>query len=74
MISTDSNVGACLFGFELLRSRVVALFVAGLYRIFLICFGVHFWYVATSHCWHQNYVSSVYLRQGEELGLCLLEG
>jgi len=59
VIILDSNVGACLFGFELLRSRVVALFVAGLYRIFLICFGVHFWYLG--HCVGYAVVASVLL-------------
>lgn len=44
-IETDWNMGACLFGFELLKSRIVALFVAGMSRIFLICFGVHYWSV-----------------------------
>ena len=42
--TSDANIGACLFGFELLRSRVLALFLAGVYRVFLICFGVHYWY------------------------------
>jgi hypothetical protein len=36
-------MGLCLFKFELLKSRVVALFVAGTSRIFLICFGVNYW-------------------------------
>ncbi|CAA6673108.1 unnamed protein product [Spirodela intermedia] len=43
VIVLDWNMGACLFGFELLRSRVAALFVAGASRVFLICFGVHYW-------------------------------
>jgi hypothetical protein len=37
----------------------VALFVAGLYRIFLICFGVHFWYLG--HCVGYAVVASVLL-------------
>ena len=41
---TDVYVGACLFGFELLQSWVTALFVAGIYRSFFICFRVHYWY------------------------------
>lgn len=45
--STDWNMGACLYGFQLLHSRVVALFVAGTSRVFLICFGVHYWFVIT---------------------------
>eukprot|EP00250_Pteridium_aquilinum_P020316 c24782_g3_i2 orf=517-6945(-) len=55
----DANIGACLFGFELLRSRVVALFLAGVYRIFLICFGVHYWYLG--HCISYAVVASVLL-------------
>lgn len=43
--AVDWNMGACLYGFELLNSRVAALFVAGTSRIFLICFGVHYWFV-----------------------------
>lgn len=42
---TDWNMGVCLFGFELLQGRVAVLFVAGTYRIFLICFGVDYWFV-----------------------------
>lgn len=41
----DWNVGTCLYGFKLLKSRVAALFVAGASRVFLICFGVHYWFV-----------------------------
>lgn len=41
----DWNMGACLYGFKLLNSRVAALFVAGTSRVFLICFGVHYWFV-----------------------------
>ncbi|KAJ9567655.1 hypothetical protein OSB04_003621, partial [Centaurea solstitialis] len=33
----DWNMGACLYRFELLQSRVIALFVAGTSRVFLIC-------------------------------------
>ncbi|XP_038983004.1 calpain-type cysteine protease ADL1-like [Phoenix dactylifera] len=59
VIVLDWNVGACLFGFELLKSRVVALFVAGMSRIFLICFGVHYWYLG--HCISYAFVASVLL-------------
>lgn len=38
-------MGACLYGFQLLKSRVAALFIAGTSRVFLICFGVHYWLV-----------------------------
>lgn len=55
----DANIGACLFVFELLRSRVVALFLAGVYRVFLICFGVHYWYLG--HCISYAVVASVLL-------------
>jgi hypothetical protein len=41
-------MGACLYGFKLLNSRVAALFVAGTSRVFLICFGVHYWFVLDS--------------------------
>lgn len=43
-LGTDLNIGACLFAFKLLKSRIVALCVAGVYRVMLISFGVHFWY------------------------------
>ncbi|CAL9189957.1 unnamed protein product [Musa hybrid cultivar] len=55
----DWNMGVCLFAFELVRSRVVALFVAGISRIFLICFGVHYWYLG--HCISYAFVASVLL-------------
>lgn len=48
VIILDWNLGACLYGFQLLRSRILALFVAGISRVFLICFGVHYWYLG--HC------------------------
>ncbi|KAH9329441.1 hypothetical protein KI387_001549 [Taxus chinensis] len=48
IVVLDIYVGACLFGFELLKSRVTALFVAGTYRSLFICFGVHYWYLG--HC------------------------
>ncbi|PHT29553.1 Calpain-type cysteine protease ADL1 [Capsicum baccatum] len=38
------NLGSCLYGFTLLKSRVVILFVADTSWVFLICFGVHYWY------------------------------
>ncbi|PHT69367.1 hypothetical protein T459_28854 [Capsicum annuum] len=44
MIILDWNLGACLYSFKLLKSRVVVLYVAGTSRVFLICFGVHYWY------------------------------
>ncbi|KAK6936992.1 Peptidase C2, calpain, catalytic domain [Dillenia turbinata] len=59
VIILDWNMGACLYGFELLNSRVVALFVAGAYRVFLICFGVHYWYLG--HCISYAVVASVLL-------------
>lgn len=59
VVILDWNMGACLFGFELLKSRVVALFVAGMSRIFLICFGVHYWYLG--HCISYAIVASVLL-------------
>ncbi|XP_022729421.1 calpain-type cysteine protease DEK1 isoform X1 [Durio zibethinus] len=59
VIILDWNMGACLYGFQLLRSRVVALFVAGTSRVFLICFGVHYWYLG--HCISFAVVASVLL-------------
>ncbi|KAL6195012.1 hypothetical protein ACLB2K_030634 [Fragaria x ananassa] len=59
VIILDWNMGACLYGFELLNSRVAALFVAGTSRIFLICFGVHYWYLG--HCISYAVVASVLL-------------
>ncbi|PHT39665.1 Calpain-type cysteine protease DEK1 [Capsicum baccatum] len=44
LIILDWNLGSCLYGFTLLKSRVVILFVADTSRVFLICFGVHYWY------------------------------
>ncbi|EPS66151.1 phytocalpain [Genlisea aurea] len=61
VIILDWNVGACLYGFKLLTSRVAALFVAGLSRIFLICFGVHYWFVYLGHCISYGIVASVLL-------------
>lgn len=59
VIILDWNMGACLYGFELLQSRVIALFVAGTSRVFLICFGVHYWYLG--HCISYAVVGSVLL-------------
>ncbi|KAK4780069.1 hypothetical protein SAY87_016175 [Trapa incisa] len=55
----DWNVGACLYGFQLLKNRVLALLVAGISRVFLICFGVHYWYLG--HCISYAVVASVLL-------------
>ncbi|PHT97404.1 Calpain-type cysteine protease DEK1 [Capsicum chinense] len=57
--TSDWNLGACLYGFKLLKSRVVVLFVAGTSRVFLICFGVHYWYFG--HCISYAVVASVLL-------------
>jgi hypothetical protein len=46
VIVLDWNIGACLYGFKLLQNRVLALFVAGISRLFLICFGIHYWFVS----------------------------
>ncbi|XP_038724877.1 calpain-type cysteine protease DEK1 isoform X2 [Tripterygium wilfordii] len=59
VIILDWNMGACLYGFQLLQSRVAALFVAGASRVFLICFGVHYWYFG--HCISYAVVASVLL-------------
>ncbi|KAI3461898.1 hypothetical protein Pfo_018561 [Paulownia fortunei] len=59
VIILDWNVGTCLYGFKLLKSRVAALFVAGTSRVFLICFGVHYWYLG--HCLSYAVVASVLL-------------
>lgn len=59
IIILDWNMGACLYGFQLLESRVAALFVAGASRVFLICFGVHYWYLG--HCISYAVVASVLL-------------
>ncbi|PHT61651.1 hypothetical protein T459_34501 [Capsicum annuum] len=56
---TDWNLGSCLYGFKLLKSRVIVLFVAGTSRVFLICFGVHYWYFG--HCISYAVVASVLL-------------
>ncbi|KAI4317449.1 hypothetical protein L6164_025316 [Bauhinia variegata] len=59
VIILDWNMGACLYGFQLLKSRVTALLVAGTSRVFLICFGVHYWYLG--HCVSYAVVASVLL-------------
>ncbi|XP_047321349.1 calpain-type cysteine protease DEK1-like [Impatiens glandulifera] len=59
IIVLDWNMGTCLYGFQLLDSRVTALFVAGAYRVFLISFGVHYWYLG--HCVSYAIVASVLL-------------
>ncbi|KAI5665946.1 hypothetical protein M9H77_15799 [Catharanthus roseus] len=59
VIILDWNMGACLYGFQLLKSGVAALFVAGAYRVFLICFGIHYWYLG--HCVSYAVVASVLL-------------
>ncbi|KAJ3692452.1 hypothetical protein LUZ60_012802 [Juncus effusus] len=57
VVVLDWNMGLCLFKFELLKSRVVAISVAGASRIFLICFGEHYWYLG--HCISYAFVASV---------------
>ncbi|CAN0887743.1 Calpain-type cysteine protease DEK1 [Linum grandiflorum] len=59
VVVLDWNMGACLYGFKLLQSRVAALFVAGMSRVFLICFGVHYWYLG--HCISYAVVATVLL-------------
>ncbi|XP_047318032.1 calpain-type cysteine protease DEK1-like isoform X2 [Impatiens glandulifera] len=59
VIVLDWNMGACLYGFQILDSRVTALFVAGASRVFLILFGVHYWYLG--HCVSYAIVASVLL-------------
>lgn len=59
VIILDWNIGACLYGFQLLQSGVTALLVAGVSRVFLICFGVHYWYIG--HCVSYAVVASVLL-------------
>lgn len=48
VVVLDWNMGACLYGFQLLNKRVTVLFIAGTSRVFLICFGVQYWYLG--HC------------------------
>ncbi|KAG2552578.1 hypothetical protein PVAP13_9KG552600 [Panicum virgatum] len=59
VVILDWNLGLCSFRFELLKSRVIVLFVAGTSRAFLICFGVHYWYLG--HCISYAFVASVLL-------------
>ncbi|KAK9692429.1 hypothetical protein RND81_09G263800 [Saponaria officinalis] len=59
VIILDWNMGACLYGFKLLESRVAALFIAGTSRAFLICFGIHYWYLG--HCISYVVMASVLL-------------
>ncbi|KAL0369361.1 UNVERIFIED_CONTAM: Calpain-type cysteine protease DEK1 [Sesamum angustifolium] len=59
VIILDWNVGTCLYGFKLLKSRVAALFIAGTSRVFLISFGVHYWFLG--HCISYAVVASVLL-------------
>ncbi|XP_044505430.1 calpain-type cysteine protease DEK1-like isoform X1 [Mangifera indica] len=59
VIILDWNMGACLYGFKLLQNHVAALFVAGASRVFLICFGVHYWYLG--HCISYAVVASFLL-------------
>ncbi|KAK2438390.1 calpain-type cysteine protease family [Trifolium repens] len=59
VIILDWNMGACLYGFQLLNSRVAVLFIAGTSRVFLICFGVQYWYLG--HCISYAVMASVLL-------------
>ncbi|KAM3337335.1 calpain-type cysteine protease DEK1 [Capsicum galapagoense] len=59
VIILDWNLVAFLYGFKLRKSRVVVLYVAGTSRVFLICFGVHYWYFG--HCISYAVVASVLL-------------
>ncbi|PHT57532.1 hypothetical protein T459_35497 [Capsicum annuum] len=59
VIILDWNLGAFLYGFKLMKSRVVVLFVAGTSRVFLIYFGVHYWYFG--HCISYAVVASMLL-------------
>lgn len=59
IIILDWNIGACLYGFQLLKSPFIALILAGVSRVLLICFGVHYWYLG--HCTSYVVVASVLL-------------
>ncbi|XP_057422027.1 calpain-type cysteine protease DEK1-like isoform X3 [Lotus japonicus] len=59
VIVLDWNMGACLYGFQLLNKRVTVLFIAGTSRVFLICFGVQYWYLG--HCISYAVMASVLL-------------
>ncbi|XP_050916374.1 calpain-type cysteine protease DEK1-like [Lathyrus oleraceus] len=59
VIILDWNMGACMYGFQLLNSRVAVLFIAGTSRVFLICFGVQYWYLG--HCISYAVMASVLL-------------
>lgn len=59
VVILDWNLGLCSFRFELLKSRMIVLFVAGTSRAFLISFGVHYWYLG--HCISYAFVASVLL-------------
>ncbi|KAL8104548.1 hypothetical protein AgCh_028673 [Apium graveolens] len=63
VIILDWNMGACLYAFQLLHTRVAALLVAGASRVFLICFGVHYWYLG--HC--VSYVVIAYMLLGDDV-------
>ncbi|XP_042008073.1 calpain-type cysteine protease DEK1-like isoform X1 [Salvia splendens] len=69
VIILDWNVGTCLYGFKLIKSRVAALFVAGASRVFLICFGIHYWYLG--HCISYAVVASVLLGAAVSRHLCI---
>ncbi|ONL97113.1 Calpain-type cysteine protease DEK1 [Zea mays] len=59
VVILDWNLGLCSFRFELLKSRMIVLFVAGTSRAFLVSFGVHYWYLG--HCISYAFVASVLL-------------
>lgn len=59
VIIIDWNMGACLYSFRLFKSPVTALFIAGASRVFLICFGVDYWYLG--HCISYVVMASVLL-------------
>ncbi|GAB2212288.1 hypothetical protein Droror1_Dr00025641 [Drosera rotundifolia] len=59
VVILDWNMAACLYGFQLLRSHAAAAAIAGTSRIFLICFGIHYWYVG--HCVSYAVMASVLL-------------
>lgn len=71
LFGADWNMGACLFGFQLLKSPIAALFIAGASRIFLICFGVHYWFASAS-IFHD--LAPIYVFVFYHKSICLFSG
>ncbi|PHU09948.1 hypothetical protein BC332_21808 [Capsicum chinense] len=82
-LGATTSAAVIILGFKLLKSRVVVLFVAGISRVFLIYFGVHYCYavvvsvlLGAAVTWHLSVTEPLAARRDalQSTVICLREG